>query len=189
MRYKQKLVTVSPELFGQVKDSLGRKNGRTKESDINKDLEENLCRAFFSKDGVIAEVTSAPKDEDIRHDVDCYVNGHAVQVKCRRNDHLTLEDSKTRNLQKYPGWLDRSKAEYYLFVWPEYENHLMGRYVIGSDLKHLLKILRDNRDGIEISETEKTWVDENWGGLNNAVYHAEHLDGVDGDGSYFELVI
>lgn len=189
MRFKQKLIEVSPELFKQVKDVLGRKGGRTTENDVNKELEEALCRAFFSKDGVTAEVTSAPADEDIRHDIDCYVNGHAVQVKCRRNDHLTLEDGKTRNLRRYPGWLDRSKAEYYLFVWPEYENHLMGRYIIGADLKRLLNILRNNQFGGIATDEDKRWVDENWGGIDNAVFHAEHIDGVDGDGSYFEHVI
>ena len=65
MRFKQKLIEVSPELFKQVKDVLGRKGGRTTENDVNKELEEALCRAFFSKDGVTAEVTSAPADEDI----------------------------------------------------------------------------------------------------------------------------
>lgn len=188
--FKQKTINVSTELYDKVQNALLPHTGRCTWKDVDKNLEEDLCRAFFTDGTNTANVSSAPKDEDIKFDVDCYVNGHAVQVKCRKNDHLYLEDGKTRNFKKLPGWLDRSLAEFYLFVYPNGPNVLTGRFIKGADLKRLLHIYRLN----EKKETllpEDVEFTKGFGGLSAYVYHKEVIDNETGDGrgSWFEVVL
>ena len=189
-KFKQKSLIVSSELYDKVMNALRPHKGRCTDKDVDKDLEEELCRAFFTDGTNIANVTAAPKDEDIKFDIDCYANGHAVQVKCRKNDHLYLEDGKTRHFKKLPGWLDRSHAELFLFVWPNGPNTLAGRLILGKDLKRLLFIYRRDSEGQPLTP-EDVEFSKGFGGLGSYCYHPEVIDPETGDGKgcWFEAVI
>lgn len=189
-KFKQKSLKVDHALYERVLNQLQPHIGRCSDKDVDKGLEEELCKTFFSIDGKAANVSSAPEDEDIKFDIDCYVNGHTVQVKCRKNDRLTLEDGKTRNGRRLPGWLDRSKAELFLYVWPNGPDMLAGRYLLGSDLKRLLHIYRAHSTGNPLTPDDLTFV-SGFGGLGSYVYHKEVIDESTGDGkgSWFEVVV
>lgn len=181
MIYKQKTVTPSPELLQKFYKAIGRHTGRCTESDVDKELEMGLCDLFFQNAGIRSTVEPAPEDLDIKHDVDCIVNGYKVQVKCRRDGNLYIEDFKTRNNRKYPGWLDRSAAEIFLFVYPVAENVLGARIYMNNVLKDLLACMRKDPTKTEVRTPY---------GLVNFVYHPERLyNEKDGYGAYFEVFV
>lgn len=191
MNYKQKIVQVDEDTFRLFESILGRHNGRCQDKDTSKSLEVTLCKLAFSKSDSEIDFRSASSEDDIRHDVDVLVNGCKVQVKCRRNDHLILEDFKVRKGKKLPGWLDRSQADFFLFAWPSGTTCKIGlRILKGEDLKRLLNIYRLDRNRLEISLEDQEWVKE-WGGLQNYVYHPEKVNSEteDGLGSYYETVL
>ena len=189
-KFKQKSLTVDSTLYERVLKALQPHYGRCTDEDVDKGLEEELCKVFLSDGTTTANVTPSPKDEDIKYDIDCYANGHSVQVKCRRNDHLYLEDGKTRNFKKLPGWLDRSRAELFLFVWPNGPNTLAGRLILGEDLKRLLSIYRRHRGNQPLTPEDVEFT-KGFGGLSSYSYHKEIIDSETGDGKgcWFEVVV
>lgn len=186
--FKEKRLTVDPDLYQEVSDQLYRHQGRCTSTDVNKDLELKLCKLIFPN----SKVLEPPKQQDILYDIDTIVDNIKVQVKCRRNDHLYLEDYKTRKCSDGStwtgGWLDRSLADIFLFVYPMQNNTLGVRIYKGSDLKNILRIFRAHQRNETLSQEDVTYINK-WGGLHAYVYHPEKIqENGDGSGAYFEVV-
>lgn len=179
--FKEKIFTVDADTYKQLLNQLGKRFNRVTENDIDKDFEKKLCEIAFGK-----PVTAALPDQDIKEDVDCIVDNYKVQVKCRYNSHLFLEDYKTRvgvDKRIWKGsWLDRSLADLFLFVYPKAQLTIACRYYLGESLKELLQLLRN-------SNLKNGSIRTRWGELNFS-YKPEILkkDG-DGLGAYYEIFL
>ena len=179
--FKEKIFTVDTDTYKQLLNQLGKRFNRVTENDIDKDFEKKLCEIAFGK-----PATAALPDQDIKEDVDCIVDNYKVQVKCRNNSHLFLEDYKTRvGVDKKvwkSGWLDRSLADLFLFVYPKAQLNIACRYYLKDSLKELLQLLRN-------SNLKNGSIRTRWGELNFS-YKPEILkkDG-DGLGAYYEIFL
>jgi len=187
--FKQKIKKVDLDTYTRLLNQLNRHEGRCTDEDVDKELELKLCNIFFPN----KTVREAEKSEDIEQDIDCWVDNIGVQVKCRKNNHLYLEDYKTRrtveDIDWRGGWLDRSKADIFIFVYPVKDQQIGCRFYKGEDLKRLLRIYRANENKECISEDDLTFIRQ-WGGLNAYVYHPESFyPNGDGKGCYYETLL
>lgn len=140
--FKKGQVKVDLKTFVDFKKQVGKKEGKYKKEDGNKDLEISLCE-YCIPDAKTLGVKSASKNSDIYENIDCIVGEIPIQVKCRKDNILTLEHEKIQEGISKGSWVDRSKAKLDLFVFEKSEENLLG-YIIYFDeaLKQLLNICR-----------------------------------------------
>lgn len=116
---------------------IGPKEGRTKNSDVNKSLELGLCEAFYEQ-----PAQEGSFNEDYKNGVDCYVGGVKIQVKCNKDAKLYLEDIQCRNGKWYPGCVDSCNATYWLKASPKENDEILIQEYDVKELKELLRIHR-----------------------------------------------
>lgn len=162
-------ISVDSKTFKNFKKQIGKKEGKYKEEDGNKELEISLCKYCFPT--INNYVISAPIFQDIYENVDCLVGSIPVQVKCRKDSILTLEEEKIQDGVNKGSWVDRSKAELDLFVFEKSEENLLG-YIIYYDkaLKKLLNICRKNTLGLELEEDELEFLKDNFIDLKSVIH-------------------
>lgn len=77
-----KTVNVDIKTFQEFKTFLDTKRiGRFKEGDSDSVLEIKLCQYIFDT----KNVKKASLEEDIKKDIDCFVDDKPTQIKCRKD--------------------------------------------------------------------------------------------------------
>ena len=135
------LIKVPAELYGRCNRFLNKGfQGRYQDGDSDKELEIDICKYVFPD----ANRFCGPRDwSEERDEVDVWVNGEAVQIKCRSQiDHLILEDYKLRSDGEKTSWIDRSIANHTVIVSPAHAPYLKTVIYDTRDLKRLLEGLR-----------------------------------------------
>jgi hypothetical protein len=131
---------------------------RYKEDDSNKSLEYKICEEIFGKCLIRPPVSL---DEEFA-EIDCYINGEALQVKCRNDKQfLILEDYKTQSNGEKTSWVDRSVAQYTLIVCPGNNiDTLSVKLFETQDLQRLLKLIRlkDKDSSFEFNPIDIDWL-------------------------------
>lgn len=179
---KIKDIVVEKNLYDRVLNILGEHKGRVSNKDVDKGLEVALAENFY---GNLKTIRGSLKEEDICEDIDIYVNDMSIQVKCRRDSYIYIEDFKVRNFQRIPGWADRSKSSYTLYISPKENNTLHFIEISENELKELLKISRKYQKGEKLDSKEYKILD-NYKGPPS--YCGKDLKGEkDSIGKYFKF--
>lgn len=136
---------------------------------LDKELEVNLCKTFFQNCKSFATPESLEQEFN---EIDVFVDGVPVQVKCRsKSNLLILEDYKLNGYNEKTSWVDRNQSYYTLFCSSPYAGCIEFRLFDSRELKELLKVLREKQfKGISPSTTVckrldlqyKFWKDYNY---------------------------
>lgn len=156
-------IRIDKDLYKRCRSFLQKDRSRRYQAqDSDKDLEFDILKSIFSKNWDLR----APRNlQEEYSEIDAYLCGESIQLKCRSDiKYLTLEDYKTTRTGEKTSWVDRSIAQYTLFVeiaYPPYLNYILYET---SDLKRLLNLLRE-RERSEFDEIDLIWLNKffpNW---------------------------
>lgn len=155
-----KELRISKDLYSRLSQFLSKDfSHRYVEGDSDKSLEIDLCKAIVGDHKQVSE----PKDliEEF-NEIDCWIDGESVQIKCRnKKDFLILEDYKLKTNGEKTSWVDRSVAQYTIFIYLGAAPHIYYYIYETQDLKRALRNLRNWRDNKALdTEMDLLWMNK-----------------------------
>lgn len=184
-------IIVDDLTFQSFKNFISKKRlRRFEEGDSDSSLEIKLCQCVFNT----KNVKKASLEENIKKDIDCFVDNKPVQIKCRQDSRLSLELYKYRNFRKIPGWLERNKDDtlQFVFVWWEKDvkNKLHYSIFLNQDLQRLSRICQEKFFGENnITEEDSSWIKKYFFNLDFTSFVDSQINEQSGDslGSFFQV--
>lgn len=166
---KPNYIQVSTALWEACKDFLSIDRKRAfKENDASKELEMDLCKALFPNE----QLDLPNNQQEEFKEIDLWISGESVQIKCRSSrSFMTLEDFKTTSTGGKTSWVDRSVAQYTIFITPVDDSSLKYFIYETSDLKRLLNILRYHRNKEPLHFLDKCWVNNYFPKWEDSTYN------------------